>query len=97
MKDSFNPLSDLEKELGIDDMLAVEASELTIRMDSRRYGKSVTVISGFDRAVDVGGVAKSLKHRIGTGGTARDYTIELQGDHRAAAKKLLLEQGFRIQ
>lgn len=90
-------IRDLEKELGLDDVLAVEASALTIRKDERRYGKSMTVIDGFDPAVDVGEVAKDLKAFLGTGGTAKDGRIELQGDHRVKARARLESKGFRIE
>lgn len=87
---------DLEKELGLDDVLAIESSVVNIRMDTRRYGKSMTVIDGFDPAVDVHALAKDLKHHLGTGGTVKDGVIELQGDHRREARAHLEKQGFHL-
>ncbi|HEV8360565.1 MAG TPA: hypothetical protein VGR28_08940 [Candidatus Thermoplasmatota archaeon] len=88
-------LEDLEKELGIEDTLAVEASRIRIRMDSRRYGKNVTVLEGFDPGLDLDSLAKDLKRGLGTGGTVKDRTIELQGDQRKGALAFLVERGFK--
>ncbi len=88
---------DLEKELGLDEVLAVEASRLRIRVDNRRYGKAVTIIDGFDTAVDLDDVAKQLKHGIGTGGTVKDDTVELQGDQRSKARERLEKMGFTVE
>ena len=89
-------IRDLEKELGLDDVLAVEASALSIRKDARRYGKSMTVIDGFDPAVDVAEVAKDLKAYLGTGGTSKDGVIELQGEHREKAGAYLRKLGYTV-
>jgi translation initiation factor 1 len=89
-------LKDIEKELGLDDALAVESSVVTIRVDSRRYGKKVTVLEGFDTRVDLDALAKSLKNQMGAGGTSRDGTIELQGDHRRAATEWLRAHGYTV-
>jgi translation initiation factor 1 len=48
-----------------------------------RSGKSVTIIS--DLPLDEQGLtelATKLKTRLGTGGTVKDWRIEIQGDHR---------------
>ena len=87
---------DIDKELGLDDVLAIEASVVTVRVDARRYGKSVTILDGFDSAVDIHGLAKKLKQHLGTGGTSKDGTIELQGDHREKAKAYLRDKGYAV-
>jgi len=61
-----------------------------------RGGKTVTTISGL--ALDdaaLAALAKHLKAACGTGGTVRDGTIELQGDHREPLAALLARQGIR--
>lgn len=61
-----------------------------------RGGKTVTTISGL--ALDdaaLAALAKRLKAACGTGGTVRDGTIELQGDHREQLAALLAREGFR--
>ena len=61
-----------------------------------RGGKTVTTIAGL--ALDdapLAALAKRLKAACGTGGTVREGTIELQGDHRDAVLALLAKEGFR--
>jgi translation initiation factor 1 len=71
-------------------------SSQTIRIttDKKRYGKVVTIISGFDTSIKVKDIAKSLKNELACGGTAKDGIIELQGDHTNRVKKLLIKLGF---
>jgi translation initiation factor 1 len=38
--------------------------------------------------------AKSLKEKLACGGTVKDNTIELQGDHKKQAKEALIKLGF---
>ena len=87
---------ELERALGLDDTLAVGASDLKIRIVQRRYGKSVTLIEGFDAATDVKAVARDLKQKLGTGGTSKDDVIELQGEHAKAARDYLSGLGYHV-
>ena len=59
-------------------------------------GKIVTVIQGLE--LDAAGfkvLLKKLKTRIGSGGTAKDGVIELQGDQVDLALELLSKEGYR--
>ena len=59
-------------------------------------GKTVTVIRGLE--LDAAGfkaLLKKLKTRIGSGGTARDGVIELQGNQVDLALELLSKEGYR--
>lgn len=89
-------LRDLEKELGLDEALGIEGSAVSVRIEKRRYGKNVTLIQGFDPSVDINLLAKEMKHQFGTGGTARDGVIELQGDHARDAHAWLGKKGFTL-
>lgn len=87
----------LPSELGIDHDLERERTELTVETDTRRYGKTVTIVSGFDAAtVDVSELASDLKRELATGGSVKDGRIELQGEHVDAARRLLRERGFGL-
>ena len=50
----------------------------------------VTIVQGIDdSAIDLGELAKILKGACASGGTVKDRTIELQGDHKRRAAKVL--------
>ena len=65
-----------------------------VRREKRR-GKWVTVVTGLDpHATDLKQLAKQLKARCASGGTATDDGIELQGDHRDAVVTYLKSLGY---
>ena len=75
-----------------------EQQSVRISIDSRRYGKTVTVIDGIDgNDIDIADLAKTLKSRCAAGGTCKDGRIELQGDHKKKVKAVLEEIGFRTE
>jgi len=74
--------------------LAKSAQRIKVTTDKKRYGKIVTIISGFEKEIDLKKIAKSLKNELACGGTFKENVIELQGDHRNKVKPLLVELGF---
>lgn len=52
------------------------------RTSSGRRGKTVTVVTGLPPG-DVAAVAKELKRLCGSGGSAKEGVVEIQGDQRA--------------
>ena len=74
--------------------LAKSSQKIKITTDKKRYGKIVTIISGFDKGIDVKKTAKALKNELACGGTYKDNTIELQGDHTKKIKPALVKLGF---
>ena len=59
-------------------------------------GKTVTVIRGLELNQEgLKAMLKKLKTRIGSGGTAKDCLIELQGDQVELALELLTKEGYR--
>ncbi|MGM0590421.1 MAG: stress response translation initiation inhibitor YciH [Halobacteriota archaeon] len=96
--DTLGHISGLPEELGIDDDLGRSQQLLRVRMDTRRYGKPVTIVSGFDRSVtDVREVASELKRRLACGGTVEGDEIELQGNHERRVVDILGELGFTVE
>ncbi|HEY9889534.1 MAG TPA: translation initiation factor [Candidatus Obscuribacterales bacterium] len=60
-----------------------------------RGGKTVTIMSGFQhRPETLKTLAKKLKAQCGTGGTAKDDTIEIQGDHAQTLLTALQQAGY---
>ena len=92
------PKCGLPKELCMCEEIAREQQSVRISIDSRRYGKTVTVIDGIDgNDIDIVDLAKTLKSRCAAGGTCKDGRIELQGDHKKKVKIVLEDMGFRTE
>jgi len=63
-----------------------------------RKGKGMTLITGLPLSeTGLLDLAKKLKHQFGTGGSVKDYTIELQGDHRQQAALELHRLGYSVK
>jgi translation initiation factor 1 len=93
----LSDIAGLPADLGIDDDLTRSEQAVSIRVDERRYGKAVTILSGFDRSVvDLSDLASTLKSRLAVGGTVDDGRIELQGDHRSRLPEILRDEGFSV-
>lgn len=64
----------------------------------RRAGKTVTVASGFQHTPEaLNALAAALKKKCGSGGTAKDGEIEIQGDHVARVGEELAKLGYRVR
>ena len=88
----------LPKELCMCEEIAREQQTVRISVDSRRYGKMVTIVDGIDENdIDIVDLAKQLKNKCAAGGTYKDGRIELQGDHKKRVKAVLEEMGFRTE
>ena len=74
-------------------------SQQVVRIQPTRGGKggkTVTMIRGLERdPTGFKALLKKLKTRIGSGGTAKDGVIELQGDQVELALELLSKEGYR--
>jgi translation initiation factor 1 len=70
-----------------------------VRRESQgRGGKTVTTISGVGLAEDaLRALAGELKRLCGTGGTVKDYVIEIQGDHREKIVAALEQRGYSVK
>lgn len=69
-----------------------------IRRETKgRKGKGVTTLSGFDlNSAELKDLAKQLKQLCSTGGTVKNGSIEIQGDHRDKLKTALAQRGFKV-
>ena len=70
-----------------------------LRMEKAgRGGKTVTVVFGLpNNAAFLKDLAQELKRACGTGGTATDGGVELQGDMRDRVRELLRRKGLRVK
>jgi len=66
------------------------------REKSGRRGKTVTTVRGLPSTA-LAEAAGDLKRHCGTGGTVKEGTVELQGDHRDKAAARLRSQGYEVK
>jgi translation initiation factor 1 len=72
-----------------------EETRIVIRLETRRFSKTTTMIEGIDpKLSDIQHIVKELKSKLACGGTAKDGFIMLQGDHREDVKSYLVKFGF---
>lgn len=91
---NIDPLTGLPVEAIAWQDLAKGEQRIKVTSEKRRYGKLTTLVSGFDKGIDVRGVAKALKAELACGGTIKDGVIELQGNHQKHVKQILVKLGF---
>jgi translation initiation factor 1 len=69
-----------------------------MRDKKHRGGKTVTVITGIPAsATEITTLAQQLKKLCGSGGTVKEDTIEIQGDHLDKIQTKLTELGFKVK
>jgi translation initiation factor 1 len=69
------------------------------RETAHRGGRTVIVIHDFPTTMTkpaLEDLARDLRHAIGTGGTLRDRTIEMQGDQPGKIRAFLEKLGFQV-
>jgi len=73
--------------------------KLRIRLETKhRAGKAVTIVDGFSgKEDDMQELGKKLKTACGTGGSAKDGEIIIQGDQREKVKQWLLKNGYGVK
>jgi translation initiation factor 1 len=76
--------------------LSSKEQKLRIRLETKhRGGKTVTLIEGFiGKEEDLEELGKKLKNFCGTGGSAKDREIIIQGDQRDKVLQWLLKNGY---
>lgn len=79
--------------------LPTSEQKLTVQASRKgRKGKTVTVVSGFQTsAAQLTKLAKTLKSQCGSGGTVKDQTIEIQGDHSQKLAEALKKLGYPVK
>ncbi len=93
---STNPEFSFEEEKMANESLPSSQQKLRIKLDTRqRAGKAVTLITGFaGKESDLEELGKKLRTFCGTGGSAKDGEIIIQGDQRDKALGWLLKNGY---
>jgi translation initiation factor 1 len=84
------------EEEGTANTLPPSQQKLRIRLETKhRGGKTATLITGFTGTEeDLQGLGKKLKNVCGTGGSAKDNEIIVQGDQREKVLQWLQKNGY---
>ena len=84
----------LPEDLCICETMAREEEKIKVSLTEKRFRKKVTVIEGISGDVDIKNVLKELKTKFACGGTYKNKTVELQGNHLRRVKEVLAKMGF---
>lgn len=88
------PNCGLPKDICACETIAREEEKISVSFTKKRFGKKITLIEGISKDVDSKSILKELKTKLACGGTIKDSTIELQGDHRKKIRDILVKLGF---
>ena len=95
---STDPNFSFEEENNDAETLVPEQQKLRIWLETKhRAGKAATVVKGFiGMDEDLEALGKKLKSFCGTGGSAKDGEIIIQGDQREKVLQWLLKNGYKL-
>ena len=93
---STDPSFSFEEDHENIDTLPASQQKLKVRLDTKhRAGKAVTLVEGFvGQRQDLEDLGKKLKSFCGTGGSAKEGEIIIQGDQREKVLQWLLKNGY---
>ncbi len=79
--------------------LPAALQKLRVTLETKhRAGKTVTLVTGFiGKQEDMESLGKQLKGFCGSGGSAKDGEIIVQGDHREKVKQWLLKNLYKVK
>ena len=88
------PKCGLPQQACVCERIVKSAQRIHVTTDKKKYGKIVTIVSGFEKGIDIKKIAKALKNELACGGTFKENMVELQGDHRKKVRQILVSMGF---
>ena len=94
---STDPNFKFEEEQYSNETLLPAKQKLKVKLDTRhRAGKAVTLVEGFiGKNEDLEDLGKKLKSFCGTGGSAKDGEIIIQGDQREKVMQWFGKNGYK--
>ncbi|MEY2834895.1 MAG: hypothetical protein RLZZ557_557 [Bacteroidota bacterium] len=96
---STNPDFNIGNEEEQQQTLPPQEQVLKVTLETKhRAGKTVTLVAGFiGLQEDMEQLGKQLKSHCGTGGSAKDGEIIVQGDHREKVRLWLQKNKYKIK
>lgn len=89
------PKCGLPKDICVCSVLDRETeSKIRVYTKKAKFNRVVTIVEGINTD-ELERTEKNLKRVFACGGTSRDGTVELQGDHKDTAKKALMGMGYK--
>jgi len=94
---STDPDFSFEEEQSVKETPLPAQQKLKIKLDTKhRGGKAVTLVEGFiGTEEDLQDLGKKLKSFCGTGGSAKEGEIIVQGDQREKVLQWLIKNGYK--
>ena len=95
---STDPSFSFKEEKKDEHTVRPEQQKLKVRLETKhRAGKAVTLIEGFvGKEQDLEELGKKLKSYCGTGGSAKNGEIIVQGDQREKVLQWLQKNGYKL-
>ena len=96
---STDPNFQFQDEHSQSESLSPAEQKLTVRLETKyRGGKAVTLVLGFvGKNEELEELGKKLKNYCGTGGSAKDGEILVQGDQRDKVLQWLVKNGYKAK
>jgi len=95
--DSWAEVQTPKKKKNSNEILEPQKHQLIFKKEKRR-GKTVTLVGEFYLSkTDATTTLKSLKKKLGCGGSYKDGWMEFQGELKEKLKELLIQNGFKIK
>jgi translation initiation factor 1 len=96
---STDPNFSVEEEQEEQETLFISQQKLRVKLDTKqRAGKVVTLVEGFvGTQNDLENLGKQLKTKCGTGGSAKDGQIIIQGDYKIKVIENLQKMGYSVK
>ena len=96
---STDPNFKFQDEHSQSESLSPAEQKLTVRLETKhRGGKAVTLVLGFvGKNEELEELGKKLKNYCGTGGSAKDGEILVQGDQRDKVLQWLVKNGYKAK
>ncbi|HUW43618.1 MAG TPA: stress response translation initiation inhibitor YciH [Bacillota bacterium] len=88
------PKCGLPEQACVCEQIVKSSQKIKITTDKKRYGKIVTIVTGFGSGINIKQIAKDLKNSLACGGTYKEDRIELQGNHKKKVKEMLVKLEF---